>query len=93
VMVVPLVTRMDMLIIVKTPGLVWGIVRSVGSRLKWIPIKRGIYRPQGRRYSEIHWLRYPAMSRAKHLMPQIPGSDRHARSPSAATYRHPNRPS
>jgi hypothetical protein len=93
VMVVPLVIRMDMLIAVKASGFVWGIARSVGSMLKWIPIKRGVCRSQGRKYSEIYWLRYSAMSRAAHLITQIPGNGRHAPSPQFPTTRHPNRPS
>jgi hypothetical protein len=46
--------------------------------MKWIPIKRGIYRSQGHRYSEIYWLRYSAVSSAAHLITQIPGNGRHA---------------
>ena len=60
--------------------------------LKWIPIKRGLYRSQGRKYSEIYWLRQSAMSSAAHLLTQIPGNDRHAPLSSPPTSRYPNRP-
>jgi hypothetical protein len=92
VMVVPLVIRMGMLIAVKASGFVSGIAQSVGSTLKWIPIKRGLYRSQGRKYSEIYWLRQSAMSSAAHLITQIPGNDRHAPLPSTPSSRYPNRP-
>jgi hypothetical protein len=82
VMVVPLVIRMDMLIAVKASGFVWGIARSVGSMLKWIPIKHGVYRSHGHKYSEIYWFRHSALSRAAHLITEIPGNGRHAPLPS-----------
>lgn len=93
VMLVPLVIRMDMLIAVQASGFASGIARSVGSMLKWIPIKRGIYGSQGRKYSEICWLRYSAMSSAVQLITQIPGNGRHEPLPSPPTSRHPSRPS
>jgi len=88
VMVVPLVIRMNTLIAVKASGFASGIARSGGSILKCIPIKRGVYRSQRHKYSEIYRLRYSAMSRAALI--QIPGNGRYA---PPLTSRHPNRPS
>ena len=76
VIVVPLVIRMDTLIAVKASGFASGIARSGGSVLECIPIKRGVYRSQWHKYSEICRLRYSAMSSA--ALTQIPGNGRHA---------------
>ena len=99
VMIEPLVIRMDMLIAVKTYGFIWGIVRSVGSMLKWIQIKRSVYRSQGCNFGGIYWLRYSEVSRAAQWTISLPNDSnswqqqRCSFPPLVPTSRHPNSPS